>query len=438
MPKTKKADGGIKGAVKDLGQKMGIIKPEEKKSDAQIMAANREKGEQLVTLLRVAFTEFDKGRYAGREEDKSDSVPELRKKLAAMVRLIENSPTIFDDLQNIDDLLIFSANALISGIKEGRYNKVNWAISALSSGILYSRDNIPADKAEYKDKFLEERVKYLERYKTIIQTYDKVDSIAGTISNLKASLKEQHKKYDPQHEKMMSLLDTDEGKKLWGMVQNKAHDPGALVGTEAGDLADEIKRVAIMAHNIFIKNADLASARNEYDIAMGQAEDLRVELAHRPEVINPQLSALHATILAGQRERIAKAYADSASVIDTMENHDAQLRSIMSGNDAQKTLNYGLKLVEAELLGNKDKNNVVAAVKEGNRWAERKAKAELESKQALLQANEELLKSKEQLAQYDNDLLALANQLEALNEQIETVEAVNENEEENENLNFNT
>ena len=195
-----------------------------------------------------------KSQYVGIEEDKSDSEEAIKEKIAAMIRTLQNAPTIFDDIHNIDDMLILCANSLNEGIKEGKHNKVVWSISALSSGIIYSRDNIPADKVEYKEKLLDERVKYLEKYKTIIKTYDELDDSTATINNLKRALKEAHEKFDPACEKLKELEKTEEGMKNIGMIRIKANNPGELAGTPAGELAEEIKRVALMAHNIFIKD----------------------------------------------------------------------------------------------------------------------------------------------------------------------------------------
>lgn len=438
MPKTK-SDGSktVESIVNDVLVKLGLRKKDEQMSEAQIMAANREKGEQITALLCSAYSGLNKSQYVGIEEDRSDSEEAIKEKIAAMIRTLQNAPTIFDDIHNIDDMLIFCANSLNEGIKEGKHNKVVWSISALSSGIIYSRDNIPADKAEYKEKLLDERVKYLEKYKTIIKTYDELDDSTATINNLKRALKEAHEKFDPACEKLKELEKTEEGMKNIGLIRIKANNPGELAGTPAGELAEEIKRVALMAHNIFIKDADLATERSKQNVIMARAEDIRTELAHRPEVHDDQLIALHASILAGQRERIAKSYSESAMVIDNIEEHDAQIKSIMSGADAQKTLAYGMKFLD-EGLFNENGADQKAAVKEAYRWQERKNKAKQEYLEALKEAQEEVRKAKEKQMQWDNDLFILADQLKNSERQYNFSEDTNEDTNVNENLNYNT
>ena len=309
---------------------VGFNKTEEV-SPGKKAAENRAMGEAIAAELdSVDFLHSD---YKGRTEE--DSPQMLYRKISVISRVLRNSPTICDNIEGMDKILLYAAQAFSNAIRNNDYNKAIWAKNALCAGVIYLRDNIPADKEEVKDELLAERIKYMQNYKTIIQLYEKADAKEKAVNEYDKILQEKHKAYDPSVKEIQAMKDTPEGIAMLGKLKLNEITPDALSEKERKVL-DKIRETAMQAHNIYLTSASRTAAQVAYETAVEQAADVRTLLVNKPNVFNKELTALHALAMEDQIRSIAKSFTEASAMIDSVTKADAKLQEVMNGADAQK------------------------------------------------------------------------------------------------------
>ena len=415
---------GIAGVVDNVAVKLGIKKKEEK-TPAKIIEENRAKGNEIASYLKAI--DFYHGAYKGKTE--ADSPENMQKKVAAMVRIIDKAHTISDDISKIDEVLLYAAKALNAAIADGDYNKAIWAKNALSAGVLYLRDNVPADHEEQHDEILDARGKYLQNYKAIIQLYEKADQKKKAVDDFDNRIKEVHSDYDPKVTKIKALKDSPEGRLMYGNIKTHEDEPGQL-GEEEKKFLEFIREAAAQAHTIFRMDSMRSATQLEYEQAMYQAEDVRTTLMNKPYVYNKELSAYHALVLQEQINTIARVYAEYAAYTEKIHESDRALKSVLNGADAQSIAIHAVTFMDDIING--ESNDYVEAAREGNRMAVRANKAIAESREALKAAAEEIQKTPHY--EENEDLSELFSEM--LNEATAEAEYYEDLEEGNVNYNF--
>ncbi len=415
----------IGGKIKKL---VGLNKPEEP-SPGKKASENRAMGEAIAAELDSV--DYMHAEYKGRTEE--DSPQNLYKKMHVISHVLRNSPTICDNIQGMDKILLYAAQAFSNAIKNNDYNKAIWAKNALCAGVIYLRDNIPADKEDVKDELLAERIKYMQNYKTIIQLYEKADAKEKAVKEYDAMLKEKHEKYDPSVKEIKALKDTPDGIAMLGKLKINEITPDSLNEDEKKVL-DKIRETAMQAHNIYLISSSRTASQLEYETAIEQAADVRTLLVNKPNVFNKELTALHALAMEEQIRSIAKSFTEASVMIDNVTKADAQLKEVMNGTDAQKVYHNAVSFMEKVINGNP--NEDIDAIREGNRMAKRANEAELARKQAAEEAQKEMdllresVKDIDIAGAFDIDFSLAENTDENTNE--------NENEVETLNLNYNS
>jgi hypothetical protein len=412
----------IGGKIKKL---VGLNKIEEP-SPGKKAAENRAMGEAIASELDSV--DFLHSEYKGRTEE--DSPQMLYKKISVISRVLRNSPTICDNIAGMDKILLYAAQAFSNAIKNNDYNKAIWAKNALCAGVIYLRDNIPADKEDVKDELLAERIKYMQNYKTIIQLYEKADAKEKAVNEYDRILKEKHKTYDPSVKEIQAMKDTPEGIAMLGKLKLNEITPDSL-SDEERKVLDKIRETAMQAHNIYLTSSSRTAAQIDYETAIEQAADVRTLLVNKPNVFNRELTALHALAMEDQIKSIAKSFSEAAAMVDSVTKADAMLKEVMNGADAQKVYHNAVSFMEKVLNGNT--NEDADAIREGNRMAKRANEAELARKQAAEEAQKEMNMLGEQIKNID---IAGAFDIDFSNVE-NTDENANENEDELSNMNFN-
>ena len=329
-------------ALSGLAERLGLKNGDENSPEA-VIEANRKMGNEIAFCLRAI--DFDRCAYKGQTPE--DSAEKLKVKTAAMVKFLESSRTITDNISGINEMLLYAARAFRSAIADGDYNKAVWAKNALQEGILYLRDNVPEERQDLREQIIAARPEYLQHYKAIIQLYEKVDHQKRTVDELDKRLSQMHAEYDPRKEKIRALKDTPEGIAMYGNLKLHEFEPDLLNAKEKQFL-EFIRTTALQAHNIYIADANRLANRLEYEQSLSQAEDVRVTIIKRPDVFNPELTAIHASLLKEQVADVAKTLNEYVSYTETLRMHDAALQQLLESAEAQGIVVDSLKKASME------------------------------------------------------------------------------------------
>lgn len=421
MPAIKKAK---KETIVDKTLKAVGLKKDPPPSPGTLAAKNREKGNEIIGVLRSV--DFARGAYKGAEG--RDSVDSLQKKTLAMITALETNPTITDDISKMNDLVLYAARAFKNAIADGSEQKALWAKNALCAGILYYRDNVPEDHEEDRAKILAARAKYMETYKMIIQLYEKADAAQRRILDLDRQITSLHKEYDPRVEAIRDMRKTQEGQQIIGRIKLHENEPSVLSDKE-NEFLQTVRNAASNAHTIFQLMANRVASQLDYETSMEQAADVRIQLSHKPDVFNEKLTAEHALLLEEQAKLVARSFAEAASLIENTRISDAKLKSVLNGKDAQVIAHHAVETMETILYDNNVEGDI-DALKEGRRMAQHAAQAQAELKAAQAALEMEMQKAV-QFEENEN-----LQQMFNLNE--ETVAEENTNSDENVLFNYNT
>ena len=137
--------------------------------------------------------------------------------------------------------------------------------------------------------------------------------------------------------------------------------------------------------------ANRTATQLDYETAMTEAADIRIQLSHKPDVFNEKLSAQHALLLEEQAKLVAGSLAEAANLIETVRTSDAKLTSILNGKDAQVVMQNATKTMDDIIFDNSEGD--LDALQQGRRMAIQAAQAEAELKEAQARVNEEMKKN---------------------------------------------
>lgn len=401
----KKKKSGIKESFAKL-----TGKGEQKDSPGRVAEKNRAVGEQIAAELRAV--DFVRGKIKDRKTEKNQPVGDMQIWRDYMVKQIQESPTIFDQISGIDGHLLYAAQAFRTAVADGSPNKAVWARNALTAGFLYLRDNVPADQEERKEEILRERQKYLKKYKNIIMHYERIDNLQKEIKEIESDIKKKMKEYAPLKEEVLHLLDTDDGKFLYGNITNHQNQPDELSQKER-ELMGRIQLGASLGHSLYrlrtIQNVKTMSRGAEIQ----RANDYRVDLVQKPMVYNAELVAEHGALLQEQTDRIARDYVEAEELIRITKEADARLKAIMNGREAQIVASNAVSWMES-VLNEKQRDNETAFLA-GQKRAEQLAKQKLANAQSVEQMNRAMEESRLELENLDAQAEAVNSSVKALN-----------------------
>lgn len=438
--KRKKETKGVVNSAKDAVEKAKkkgkefLYGKKAEESPGKIAEQNRAKGDEIVAALASARPYL--GRLAGEDEESKAQVNDMRASVNALIDSIKNAPTIFDNIAELDNMLLDAAYSLKTAGEKGYRDQADWCINALSSGMVYLRDNIPPQSREHRDEIIRKRIDYMKNYANLIIVYGKIDENNESIDRMKQTLVEVEREYAPLREEILAMRDTPEGLKLITSVKSKLNHQEKLTqeeqefqlrGQRLGDLASDIAR----SRNLLY--AKLADNNTQYTIALG----LRNALDNMPALYDVNMSAEYAAMLKTTNQLINRMLTNAAEVINITRNAEDELRQIMNSESGKIVAGYSNEAVEKILFpenaisdAQKLELELIKARSAQKNREQLENKAKLEEYVKAAQAQEQIN------ANVDADLDVLTNNV--LDEIHANETVVNTEEQEAVNINYNS
>ena len=380
-----------KSVTETAKEAFGLVKKKDKEpSPGQIATQNRDIGADIISTLRSI--EFASGRLKSAAEDDS---PKIRNRL---VNLLNETPTIFDDMTEVGRILLYSAKAWKAAVKDGDPNKAFWARSALAVGVGYLWGNVPEDKEELRDAILKRRIAYMEDYKVMIGLNEELDSFDRSISSIQREIdekREEEKKFADELKKMSA---TDEGRERIARIQVAVDDVDVL-SVEDREFLEWINKNKVNSQSIVMKARECSSEMSKRISCWQKAEVVSLRLKENPDAVVQNLTGEVARMIKKLQNEQAARWAEAKAVNDMVVDNLAGMKAIENGTDAQglraDTANYVESVVLGDDADRKNKDLVANKKDELQRKVANKNLREAEEKAR----NEELQKQYEQLAQ---------------------------------------
>ncbi len=218
--------------------------------------------------------------------------------------------------------------------------------------------------------------------------------------------------YTPIKEEILHLLDTNEGKILYGNITTHQNRPDEL-SQEEKELMNRLRLGASLGHSLYLLRAMQNSKAMLKVAEMQRANDYRVDLVQKPVVYNEELVAEHGALLQEQTDRIARNYVEAAELIRITKEADARLKAIMNGREAQIVASNAVSWMESVL--NEEQRDNETAFLAGQKRAEQLAKQKLANAQSAEQMNRAMEESRLELENLDAQVEAMNNSVKALN-----------------------
>lgn len=380
-----------KSVTETAKEAFGLGKKKDKEpSPGQIATQNRDIGADIISTLRSI--EFASGRLKSAAEDDS---PKIRNRL---VNLLNETPTIFDDMTEVGRILLYSAKAWKAAVKDGDPNKAFWARSALAVGVGYLWGNVPEDKEELRDAILKRRIAYMEDYKVMIGLNEELDSFDRSISSIQREIdekREEEKKFADELKKMSA---TDEGRERIARIQVAVDDVDVL-SVEDREFLEWINKNKVNSQSIVMKARECSSEMSKRISCWQKAEVVSLRLKENPDAVVQNLTGEVARMIKKLQNEQAARWAEAKAVNDMVVDNLAGMKAIENGTDAQglraDTANYVESVVLGDDADRKNKDLVANKKDELQRKVANKNLREAEEKAR----NEELQKQYEQLVE---------------------------------------
>ena len=372
-------------------EKLGLLgKKQKEPTPGQIATQNRDIGADIIGTLRSI--DFASGRLKDvTDEGDPKMLSSVRNKL---VNQLKEMPTIFDDMKDVGNVLLYSAKAWKAAVQDGYPNKAYWARSALTVGVGYLWGNVPEDKEEQRDAILKSRIAYMNDYKAMIQLNETLDHLDRSISAIQREIDEKRKAEKQFSSEMKQRKASDEGLKALASIEGSV-DNVDMLSTEDRELLEWINKNKVNSQAIVMKERECASQKAKRITCWQEMEPVALRLKENPDAVVRNLTGEVAGMIKKLQDEQAARWAEAKTVNDMIAQSLAGMKAIENGVDAQllraDTVGYMKEVVLGSDTGRKNERLVSDRVNEWKREIKNR-----EAREAIAKTqNEELQKQYE-------------------------------------------
>ncbi len=387
-----KNSGGLKSFFDALSGRQTTASP------GKIAEQNRDTGEKIVAALKTV----DFSLLRNEEGMTDEKLDEMRTSVKALIVKLQNSPTIFDDISALDNILLNAADTLKTAAEYGYVDQAEWCINAISTGLLLLRDNVPPQRQADREQIIEKRVHYMENYSSLIVLYGKIDETRKSMSQANETIRQLEAEYTPKKQRFKELTSTVEGNASIARIKANTNTPDKL-SKEDQELAIFIKQTGDLAKLLNRLRSRQYARRIDYESQLSMAKGYRTALDERPPLYDQDIIAEFKDVMDEIVSGMNRMLTEADAVQDIEADFDRKMEGVLRGEASTNTMAHISETIDKLIM---PEDNI--------------------SRRDLQEA--ELLKSK----------MDRARQKELENQQILTqiVNALQENTSENEDINF--
>lgn len=321
----------IDGVVKVFGKKTPEVSP------ATIAGINRDSGEAIAGTLRsINFSRLKAQAEAGKLDQKTyDRI--INKVNACKAKLL-TAPTIFDNIKEVDAILEKAADTLKSAVERQDplpyLDQAECCVNAICEGLLFQRDNIPAQFAKDRDSILKKRAEYMEKHDFLIHTYGQIAENREAQEKNSKAIEELAKEYEPLRAEILEMAGTKEGRVKLGRVRESEADGKLNVADQK--LALKLNRTGDLARQLRLMRIQELKFETEAQTLASQAVSFRTALAEKPRYYQDNLEGEYAAILDEISESAAAVLTRANAMRELQEKKIAEMNKILE--EANRTL----------------------------------------------------------------------------------------------------
>ena len=303
-PKNKPQSSKSKESVADKAAKIfGKKMPEP--TPGQIATQNRDISAEIIDVLHSI--DFDHGRLKDLV-DEEEYRTMIRVRDTAM-RMLQESPTIFDEVAQIGAEMCYAAKAWKEAVKEGLPSKARYAKQAVASGASTFWSSIPEDKEDERAAVLKNREEYFANFKLAIQTGEKIDNLEKRIAKTHMQIEKVMQVHRVFADQLIELSKTDEGQLRFAKIYSSL-DNLSYLGTDDMDFAMQLREDVSRERELMRLRGQYSADRQELAARDEEMSKVGLVLRMNPDQSNRDLTAELAALTKRMEDELSQTLAD--------------------------------------------------------------------------------------------------------------------------------
>ena len=423
-PKNKPQSSKSKESVADKAAKI-FGKTKTEATPGQIATQNRDISAEIISVLRSI--DFAHGRLKNLVNEEEYRTM-IRVRDTAM-RMLQESPTIFDEVAQIGAEMCYAAKAWKEAVKEGLPGKARYAKQAVASGASTFWSNIPEDKEDERAAVLKNREEYFANFKLAIQTGEKIDNLEKRIAKTHMQIEKVMQVHRVFADQLIEMSKTDEGQLRFAKIYSSL-DNLSYLGTDDMDFAMQLREDVSRERELMRLRGQYSADRQELAARDEEMSKVGLVLRMNPDQSNRDLTAELAKLTKRMEDELSHRMSELAVIETENKNEMDRLDSIING-PAAKVLTGSAVAHLKKLLGGDRLSPEMQAVLDAN-IAEVQRQNRMREEWQLEKARQ--AEAARQAEEARQAALEAARQAQ---ENVETAQAVNENTSDESQVNVN-
>lgn len=264
-----------------------------------------------------------------------------------IIKSLENSPIISDDLTKIDAQIIRLAKIYKEAAELGQNTAFHWAGNALKDAIDL-RKNLPEVASENRDKEITARCEKVNDWNTLVTIACALDDALAKKETFDASYRKYSSEFEAEKLSLREYISTD-GAVYKTELDNNPTKANGLWSKGAKELNERYNTALRLRSDMLTASTQYDVAVQEYNKYSTEFDAIRVKIRSMPSIYREQLDSEFKTVLDDIAKNVEESVIRSAEIEKQNQNYILRVQTIMSESDAAKQLAEKRNILDDEM-----------------------------------------------------------------------------------------
>lgn len=272
---------------------------------------------------------------------------------AAIYNIKKHSMAVRADLRPIDEKLLILAAYLQQSVEYGNPCAAYAAKAALLRGLTEIRERVPKVTTALIPRFIEQNVKYLDEWITLVELAEGMDGMKVVTEQQKAEYNAAKVAYDQSMEAFKKSLEQDpeKVKALEELDRSTTKEANETWSATAKDLQQELIAQELKRSLINVKEALYRSSEKQQQMLSYNVDMLNSKLNSLKPTMDPNAFAKYEEAIDDMVKELNKSDVELKNMLDAVVKVDGQIRQLTENGEgnaryrtmARKALNKTMK-----------------------------------------------------------------------------------------------
>lgn len=257
----------------------------------------------------------------------------------AAVHYVNRYPLMIKaDLRPLDIKLLLLAGYFKQSVEYGNQRAAYAAKAALLRGLTEIRACVPQVMDELVPRYIEQNVKYLDEWITLVELAEATDRLKVATDQKKATYDKGKLDYDEHMKVFYEKLDTDPEKNdaAYEIKNSKRKEDSKNWSADVQDMQAELIDQELMVAANNVKYALYDSSRKQYQIWNNRVEILNAKLSGVKTNVDPDALNKYEDADRGMLKELNDNDVELKNTLDKMAELDSQISQLLEGGEGNK------------------------------------------------------------------------------------------------------